>query len=586
MTFDRSARKRAFPPLLLLPLALASLGGCGNSSIAADFAARVSPPISPPLAPAPAVTAEPAGPRAGFDIGLAAMGARTPVIMYHDIIAKRGKGSVWFDCTTEEFEKGLDEMVARGYTPVSVKDLHEHLTAGKPLPAKAIVLTFDDNYQGFYDHAYPILKARGFPAIMFVHTGHVGDKAGAHPKMDWDTLKELVKDPLITIGSHTVTHPDLPTLDSQRQIEEMTKSKADLESNLGIKIDYFAYPEGKNDALTQGYAKDVGYTLAFSIANGPAEESPNVLCVDRWVHTRLGKALDECERKTLGGADAVVQVPLKTSPVEFVDQEVDGTRLVMLRGGLPETVTSDTRESVGEMVKRTGAAGGVNGTFFALAAISATDNQLIGPSMVHGGPLLPDGQPGIWDKLRGRPMVVWSASTLAIVPYNPERMSDPTAYEDFMPGATDAFLGGVWLVHDGVAREKRALATFGSKDIEDPRRRAAFGVDAEGRPVAACTRDSVSSSRFAELLAGAGLKEAVLLDSGFSTSLVLGDQVLASGHSSATDPSRPVPHAIMLVGDTDPASVVTAKKASLASTTAQAAEDNPAPRKRRRRKSR
>lgn len=544
--------------------------------------------VSPPSGAHASVDTEPmveAAPRAGFEIGMAAMGQRTPVIMYHDIIEQRGRGSVWFDCTTDEFRKGLDLIAERGYTPVSIKDLHEHLTTGKPLPPKAIVLTFDDNYQGFYDRAYPLLKERGYPAAMFVHTGFVGDQSGEHPKMTWETLQELSKDPLITIAGHTVTHPDLPTLTSDKQIDELTRSKADLESHLGIKVDYFAYPEGKNDAVTQGYTKDAGYTLAFSVANGPAEESPSILCVNRWVHTRLEKALDECEAHTTGGGDAVVSMPIKPTPVEFSDQEIDGTRLVMLKGGTPETVMSDTRESVGQMVQRTGAAGGINGTFFAMAAIAATDNQLIGPSMVHGGQLMPDAQSTIWGKIRNRPLVMWGPTSFAIVPYNPDRMNDPEAFSNFMPDATDVFLGGVWLVHDGIAREKDALKTFGSKDIEDARRRAAFGIDSEGRPVAACTRDSVSSSKFAQMLAQAGLKEAVLLDSGFSTSLVLGDNVLASGHSTASTPSRPVPHAIMLRGEVDPTSVTAAGKASLASASALPTEE-PAPRKRKRRRRR
>lgn len=565
--------------LFLLPFSLL-LVGCHKDEA----------PVPAP-APAPAAVTdttkppEPDAPKAGFEIGMAAMGQRTPVIMYHDIIERRGKGSVWFDCTTEEFQKGMDLIEERGYHPISLKDLHEHLTSGKPLPDKAIVLTFDDNYQGFYDRAYPILKQHSYPAAIFVHTGFVGDTKGDHPKMSWETLKELIKDPLITIGSHTVTHPDLPTLSSDLQNEELKNSKSDLESHLGTPIDYFAYPEGKNDAITQSYVREAGYTLAFSIANQPAEESPSILCVGRWVHTRLEKALDECESKTVGGADAVVNTPLIPAPVTFVDQEVQGTRLVMLKGGTPQTVTSLTRESVGDMVKRTGAVGGINGTFFAMAAIASTDNQLIGPSMVHGGPLLPDAQTTIWDKLRNRPLVIWGPTSFALVPYNPDRMNDPEAFSNFMPNATDAFLGGVWLVHNGVAREKDALKTFGSKDIEDPRRRAAFGIDAEGHPVAACTRDSVASSKFASMLAEAGLKEAVLLDSGFSTSLVLGDNVLASGHSTASTPSRPVPHAIVLLGEVDPASAEAAKTASLGSTeAAPPSDDKPKPHRRRRRK--
>ncbi|RYG23115.1 polysaccharide deacetylase, partial [bacterium] len=256
----RRLRRTAGLFLFLVPLSLLTLWAC-NNSIAADMVKRVSPPSGQTATVEPAV-AEPAGPKAGFEIGMAAMGQRTPVIMYHDIIERRGRGSVWFDCTTEEFQKNIDLIVERGYTPVSLKDLHEHLTSGKPLPPKAIVLTFDDNYQGFYDRAYPILKQHNFPAAVFVHTGFVGQQTGEHPKMTWETLQELSKDPLITIASHTVTHPDMPTLTSDKQVEELTKSKEDLESHLGVKVDYFAYPEGKNDAVTQGFTKDAGYTLA------------------------------------------------------------------------------------------------------------------------------------------------------------------------------------------------------------------------------------------------------------------------------------------------------------------------------------
>lgn len=72
--------------------------------------------------------------------------------------------------------------------------------------------------------------------------------------------------------------------------------------------------------------------------------------------------------------------------------------------------------------------------------------------------------------------------------------------------------------------------------------------------VAACAGESVSSERFAQALATAGLQEAVLLDSGFSTSLVFDGKIKVSGHSRADHPSRPVPHAIVISGTKDPTS--------------------------------
>ena len=155
------------------------------------------------------------------DISLKAQGQRVPVIMYHDVVKHK---TVWFDTTADEFEQQMHWITSEGITPISLDQLYKHLTAGEPIPEKSIVLTFDDNYQGFFDNAVPILEQFKFPAAMFVHTKFVGDKQGPHPKMDWPTLKQLIKDPLITIGSHTVTHPvDITQLSQEDQIKELTE---------------------------------------------------------------------------------------------------------------------------------------------------------------------------------------------------------------------------------------------------------------------------------------------------------------------------------------------------------------------------
>ncbi|RYG84353.1 hypothetical protein EON77_06565, partial [bacterium] len=136
----------------------------------------------------------------------------------------------------------------------------------------------------------------------------------------------------------------------------------------------------------------------------------------------------------------------------------------------------------------------------------------------------------------------------------------------------------VWLVHAGQPRTKEEMNVYASKDIQDPRRRAAIGVDVSGRFVAAAVPASVSSERFAQALASAGISEAVLLDSGFSTSLVFDGKIKVSGHSVASQPSRPVPHAIVIEGTKDPASIDSVDLGKGAS----ASEEKPRRRKRRR----
>ncbi len=491
------------------------------------------------------------------EIALAAAGARVPVVMYHDVVAVRTKANVWFDCSADEFETQMARIQSEGMTPISIRQLYDHLSTGAELPPKPVCLTFDDNYQGFYDNAWPVLKRYGYPAAMFVHTNYVGDTRGEHPKMTWDTLKELERDKLFTVASHTVMHYlDLKDRPAEVQKAELERSKATLEAKLGHPIDFFAYPNGSNSKETQLLAREAGYKMAFTTVNTPAEESPSILAVGRYVHTRLDRAIADAARSADAAPAAVFKGAFADAPVSF--ERVPGeAKLSLVRGGKPRSITSVTREGVLDFTRRAGgdAVAGINGGFFAMKAIHSDDNKMVGPLKTRDMPaILPDDARERWAKLRNRPLVLWNAKELAILPYNPETMRDEDQVEYLLPGVTDAMLAGVWLVHDGQARTKEQMNAFGSKDIQDARRRAAIGIDANGRFVAAAAAASVSSERFAEALAGAGVKEAVLLDSGFSTSLVFDGKIKVSGHSEASMPSRPVPHAIVIEGERDPAS--------------------------------
>ena len=490
------------------------------------------------------------------EISLKAQGQRVPVIMYHDVIRKRGRGSVWFDTTEEEFDEQMNTLLKQNFTPISLDQLYQHLTSGEQIPEKSIVLTFDDNYQGFYDVALPILERFHYPAAMFVHTKFVGDKKGSHPKMDWTELKTLVKNPLITIGSHTVSHPDdITQLSSTDQVKELTESKATLEKELGKPMPYLAYPDGKNDKVVQANARAAGYTMAFTMVNTPAEESPNIMAIGRYIQTKFEKALDDRDESLRGGAVGVYKGPLTDAPVAFRDGEFAGTKLALVIGGKPQSVMSPAREGVLDFIHRTtGAVAGINGGFFAMAAIQSTDNQMVGPCKVHDAEsLTPDTSEERWQKLHNRPIILWGPKEIGIIPFEPGSVNSDEAFKDFMPDYTDAFLAGVWLVHGGVPRSRDDMDIFSSKDIQDARRRAFIGVDAAGHVVLGASVESASSEKLAQAAAAAGIQEAVLLDSGFSTSLVYGEDVKASGHSTETIPSRPVPHAIVLLGTLDPA---------------------------------
>lgn len=529
----------------LLPILL--LAGCNPAP---------KPKVDEPPKPVVSNEPPPPPPKPAFtEISMRGMTDRIPVIMYHDVVERRDGKAEWFDVTQDEFTKQMDRIAELGLTPISLDQLYRHLTLGETLPGPAIVLTFDDNYQGFYDYAYPILKERGYPAAMFVHTGFVGNTTKGRPKMSWETLRELTADPLITIGNHTVTHPeDITKIDPTKAQEEINEGKRELEAQLGKPMDYLAYPNGCNDESVQQMARAAGHKMAFTIHNGLAEESPNIVAVNRYIHTRFETAIQDRDRALRGGALGVLRMPWNSStPVKYVEDRFGAIQLGLIIGGKPETVMSDTREGVSQFIERTGAVAGINGGFFAMAAIASTDNKMVGPWKTPDQPqVLPDTEKYRWDKLRNRPLVMWGPTDFAIVPYQPDTMQDPAVYADFMPDMTDTFLAGVWLIHDGIAREREDMNIFGSSDIQDYRKRAFMGIMPDGSFVCGASMGSVSSADVARALQEAGVQEAVLLDSGFSTSLVYGKVIKAFGHSTADNPSRPVPHAIVIQGTLDP----------------------------------
>lgn len=535
-------------PLLLVAVA-GMLAGCHKE--------REGRLMGPGLQQYQPAQEQPELPRAPYtDISVMAQDHRIPVLMFHDVIAERGRGSVWFDCSAEEFETMMQRFKSENIQPISLDQLYDHLTKGAPTPAKAIVLTFDDNYQGFYDNALPILKKYGYPAAMFVHTNYVGDKTHGRPKMDWPTLKELSKGTLVTIGSHTLSHPDdITKIPEADQVREITESKKVLEDQLGKPVPYFAYPDGKNDAATQAIVKQAGYKMAVTMHNGPSEESPNIFAIDRYVHTKLDKALETAQDAADNAPAAVVDMSLRDAPLTYETGKYAGVQMAFIKGGAPASRRSPSRQGVLEFMHDAGASAGINGTFFAMAAISGTSNEMVGPCFTSNERVwVPDLNHDRLDKIRNRPMVVWGPRKFGIFPFQGDQMNAEDPIRNFMPDFTDAFVAGAWVVHDGVARTRDQMEAFSARDMMDPRRRAFFGIMRDGSIVLGASLGSVGTDKLAEAAAAAGVKEALMMDSGFSTSLVYGDKVVASGHSTPTTPSRPVPHAIVLTGSlaTDP----------------------------------
>lgn len=215
---------------------------------------------------------------------------QTSLLVWHDLVPTRKQ--VWFDTTLAEFRGQLAQLEKAGARPISLAALETWLTTGKnPPPKKAILLCFDDNTLGIYEHAFPELMRRGWPFAVSVHTAYVGVTTGkAHNT--WEQLRAMAQGGA-TLVSQTHSHPpDLRTFSEAKLAKELALSKASLGKHAGAVPRFVTYPSGKWDTRVAEAAQKAGYTLGLTEDFGYAERSPHCLGVNRFsTHRRWAEAL-------------------------------------------------------------------------------------------------------------------------------------------------------------------------------------------------------------------------------------------------------------------------------------------------------
>lgn len=128
------------------------------------------------------------------------------------------------------------------------------------------LLTFDDGLEDVFRVVYPVLKAREIPFTIFVPV----DLLDTPGYISIEQLKEMAKDPLVTIGSHGVSHRVMTTLSVGEQELELVESKKTLQRIIGKSVDVYAYPHGQFNSDTIKLLKKLNlYEAAFGVTGHP-----------------------------------------------------------------------------------------------------------------------------------------------------------------------------------------------------------------------------------------------------------------------------------------------------------------------------
>ena len=136
------------------------------------------------------------------------------VLAYHEVTPDEKSLIPEYSITPQQFEAHLSWLKQNGYQFVNVDQVLQAEKGLKALPKKAVLVTFDDGYQSFYTHAYPILKQHKIPAVLSVvgtwlqpsanQKVQFGDlQVNRQEMLSWAELKEMQDSGLIEIGSHS-----------------------------------------------------------------------------------------------------------------------------------------------------------------------------------------------------------------------------------------------------------------------------------------------------------------------------------------------------------------------------------------------
>lgn len=188
-----------------------------------------------------------------------------PILMYH-VTKAAPAGTPYPDLwvSPEDFKGQMNWLADNGYTGVTMSQLFNYWDDGFELPDKPVVISFDDGYPSHAKVARPVLAKHKWPGVLFLELNNVGNPETAFTSRHVNQLIAAGWE----IDSHTITHPNLPSVSASQLETELVGSRAKIKKMFGQPADFFCYPAGKYDDTVVAAVKDAGYRGATTVDEG------------------------------------------------------------------------------------------------------------------------------------------------------------------------------------------------------------------------------------------------------------------------------------------------------------------------------
>jgi peptidoglycan/xylan/chitin deacetylase (PgdA/CDA1 family) len=200
---------------------------------------------------------------------------RIPILLYHSIAEDCDPRFREWAVSPHLFAAHMGHLAENGYRSLTVRELVDRVFERPlPLPARPVVITFDDGFADFHAAAWPALRRHGLRATVFVATGAVGGAStwlsplgeGERPMLTWAQIAELGAAG-IELGAHGHRHLQLDTVSSEEARADIVASKLALEEATGP-VASFAYPHGYYTGSLRRLVERVGFAGACGVKDG------------------------------------------------------------------------------------------------------------------------------------------------------------------------------------------------------------------------------------------------------------------------------------------------------------------------------
>ena len=175
-----------------------------------------------------------------------------------------------------DFKEHLKIIEDNKISFVDPKNFEDELLKNKK--QRKILLTIDDGFSSFYENAWPILKEKKIPFILFVNTREVG----SFNYMTWDQIKEVSKENFVEIGNHSHSHEYLVDESDSVIREDIKKSILIFEDKLGKNSKFFSYPFGEYSLNFKEIIKSLKFKYAFGQHSGVLDETKDLFELPRF----------------------------------------------------------------------------------------------------------------------------------------------------------------------------------------------------------------------------------------------------------------------------------------------------------------